>query len=80
MVYPGRKVHRTLAAFEGTSGVRQTPQQRADLLAFVAEQYAAGRSLRELAELTGRSQTAIRRALNQAGVTRRGSGAPMLRQ
>ncbi|WP_425460869.1 hypothetical protein [Lapillicoccus jejuensis] len=32
--------------------------------------------MRELAELTGRTQTAIRRALNEASVPRRGRGAP----
>lgn len=76
MVYPGRKVHKTLPEFRGTARVRQSPQERAQLLAFVTEQYIAGRSLRELAELTGRTQTAIRRALDQAGVRRRGAGAP----
>ncbi|WP_436008050.1 helix-turn-helix domain-containing protein [Knoellia sp. LjRoot47] len=59
----------------GTSGVRQTREQRDQLVGFVAEQYAAGRSLRELGELTGRTQTAIRRALDEAGVPRRGPGA-----
>ena len=44
-------------------------------LAFVAGEYERGRSLRELAELTGRTQTAVRRALYQAGVRRRGRGA-----
>ena len=38
------------------------------------EQYAAGCSLRQVAELTDRTQTAIRRALDEAGVSRRGRG------
>lgn len=75
MVYPGRKLHDTLPEFRGTNGTRQTPEQRARLIAFVADGYQAGRSLRELAELTGRAQTAIRRALDEAGIRRRGSGA-----
>lgn len=50
--------------------MRQSPEQRRTLLEFAAAEYQAGRSLRELAELTGRTQTAIRRALDQAGVPR----------
>lgn len=65
-----------LPEFAGTAGVKQTTRQRQQLLAFVAEQYQAGRSLRQLAELTGRTQPAIRRALDQAGVPRREPGAP----
>lgn len=66
-----------LPEFEGTATPRgQTPGQRARLLKFVAAGYATGRSVRELAELTGRSQTAVRRALDQAGIERRGRGAP----
>lgn len=61
-----------------TNVVRQTPSQRAALVAFVAAEYQAGRSLRQLAELTGRTQTAIRRALDEAGVPRRGRGAPVI--
>ena len=76
MPYPGRPVFHVLPQFVGTGGVRQTDEQRARLLAFCAEQYAAGRSIHELAELTGRSQSAVRRALDQAGVRRRGRGAP----
>lgn len=55
--------------------MRQTPHQRAALLAFVREQYLAGRSLRELGELTGRTQPAIRRALDQTNTPRRGPRA-----
>lgn len=79
MVYPGRKVHDVLSQFAGTNVTRPTTEQRAELLAFVAKEYPVGRSLRELAELTGRSQAAIRRALDQAGIPRRGSGAPAIR-
>jgi predicted transcriptional regulator len=68
-------VFHVLPEFVGTAGIRQTEEQRARLLAFCAQQYAAGRSIHELAELTGRSQAAVRRALDQAGVRRRGRGA-----
>ncbi|MGY1631866.1 helix-turn-helix domain-containing protein [Geodermatophilus sp. SYSU D01186] len=76
--YPGRKVHHVLPEFAGTNVVRPTTQQRAQLVAFVAREYKAGRSLRELAELTGRTQTAVRRALDECGIQRRGRGAPTL--
>ncbi|WP_242654216.1 helix-turn-helix domain-containing protein [Klenkia soli] len=42
---------------------------------FVLEQYAAGRSLRELAELTDRSFSAVRKILDRHGVRRRPVGA-----
>ena len=62
--------------FEGTATTRgQTSGQRQRLREYVAAEYERGRSLRELAELTGRTQTAVRRALDEAGVARRGSGA-----
>jgi hypothetical protein len=54
----------------------QVPDQRERLIKFVAREYQAGRSLRELGELTSRTQAATRRALDTAGVARRGSGAP----
>lgn len=79
MPYPPRPTLAVLPQFVGTANIRQTAQQRADLLAFVAEQYEAGRSVHQLAELTGRSQTAVRRALDQAGVRRRPRGAPRTR-
>lgn len=80
MPYPSRPVLDVLPEFAGTNSTRQTAEQRRQLLEFVAEQYAAGRSLRELAELTGRTQSAIRRALDQAGVPRRSRGAARLRE
>ncbi|MGO4600382.1 helix-turn-helix domain-containing protein [Terrabacter sp. 2YAF2] len=75
MPYPSRPVLDVLAEFVGTSSTHQTPEQRARLLEFCAQQYTAGRSIHELAELTGRTQSAVRRALDQAGVQRRGRGA-----
>lgn len=81
MPYPGRPRLKVLPEFDGTASPRgQTPRQRARLLAFVATEYAAGRSLRELGELTGRTQSAVRRALDQAGVPLRGRGAPKVWQ
>jgi hypothetical protein len=47
---------------------------------FIAEQYAAGCSLRELAELTDRSFSAIRTIIDRHGIHRRGSGAAALRE
>lgn len=76
MPYPGKPVPEALPEFRGTAVVRQSPQQRLLLLEFVTHEYLAGRSLRELAALTDRSQTAIRRALSQSGVPLRGRGAP----
>lgn len=73
--YPSRPVLAVLPEFRGTAGTRQTREQRERLLVFVTEGYRQGRSLRELAELTGRTQTAVRRALAQAGVSPRGRGA-----
>lgn len=77
MPYPSRPVLKVLPEFEGTASPRgQTQEMRRRLLEFVAVEYPRGRSIRELAELTGRSQTAIRVAMDQAGVVRRGRGAP----
>lgn len=47
-----------------------------DVKAFVVREYEAGRSLREIAEVTGRSHGAVRNILQRAGVPRRGRGAP----
>lgn len=76
MPYPSRPALDPLPEFKGTASTRQTAEQRSRLLTFVRAKYAEGRSLRELAELTDRTQSAIRRALDQAGVVRRGVGAP----
>jgi hypothetical protein len=46
---------------------------------FIVEQYAAGRSLRELSELTDRSFSAVRNILDRRGIRRRGAGAAELR-
>jgi hypothetical protein len=46
--------------------------------AFVLEQYAAGRSFRELAELTDRSFSAVRNMLHKHEIQRRTSGAAVI--
>jgi hypothetical protein len=79
MAYPGRPTLSVLAEFVGTATIRQTAQQRARLLTFCSEEHAAGRSIRELAELTGRTQSAVRRALDSAGVDSAPSGGGLLR-
>ena len=78
MPYPSRRVLDVLPEFRGTATPSgQTAEQRQRLIEFVAHEYTKnGRSIRELGELTGRTQTAVRRALDQAGVARRGRGAP----
>jgi predicted transcriptional regulator len=76
MVYPPRPTLRTLPEFVGSASTRPTPERRRQFLEFVRMHYPAGRSLRELAEMTGRTQTAVRRALDELGIARRGRGAP----
>lgn len=55
MAYPPRPELRPLPEFAGTASPRPDPMVQARVEAFIVEQYAAGRSLRQLAELTGRS-------------------------
>ena len=49
---------------------------QAQLESFVLAEYAGGRSLRQIAELTDRSPTAVRRVLDKHRVPRRAVGAP----
>lgn len=60
MVYPGRKVHDVLPQFAGTNVIKPTAEQRTELLAFVAKEYPAGRSLRraDRANLVGDTASA----------------------
>lgn len=80
MPYPSRPWLEVLPQFAGTTrnGVAHTPELERELVEFLACEYARGRSLRELGELTGRSQTAVRKALDKVGVKRRGRGARRL--
>lgn len=75
MSNPSRPVLQVLPQFRGTASVGQSTEQRRRLIEFVTAGYQRGRSLRELAEQTGRTQTGVRRALDEAGVARRGRGA-----
>ena len=77
--YPPRPALRPLPQFAGTAGPRPHPALQARVEAFIVEQYAAGRSLRELAELTDRSFSAVRNILAKHGVRRRTVGAAVLR-
>ncbi len=66
MPYPGRKVHDVLPKFANSNVIKPTSEERARWFEVVVREYQAGRSLRELAESTGRTQTAVRRALDGA--------------
>jgi len=72
--YPPRPQLRPLQEFAGTRDSAH-PRLQARLEAFIVGQYTEGRSLREIAELVDRSQTAVRRALDKHQVPRRPSGA-----
>ncbi len=55
MAYPSRRTLKVLPQFRGTATVRQTPEQRSALLAFIATAYREARSIHE-ARGTGRAQ------------------------
>lgn len=82
MPYPPRPQLPPLPEFAGTAatGTGTVPpgDVQTRLEDFVVAQYDAGRSLREIAELVDRSQTAVRRALDKHHVPRRASGARSL--
>src|SRR4051794_12315786 len=73
--YPPRPQLRPLPEFAGSARSRPDPAVQAVVERFIVEQYAAGRSLRELAELTDRSFSAVRNILTRRGVRRREAGA-----
>ena len=66
---------RPLPEFAGRASPRPDPVVQARVKRFVLEEYAAGRSLREIAELTDRSFSAVRNILNKRGMRRRERGA-----
>jgi hypothetical protein len=78
VAYPPRRTHPPLPAFADTASPRPDPVIQAQVEAFIVEQYADGRSLRELAELTDRSFSAVRKILDRRGLHRRGVGAARL--
>ncbi|PZU40259.1 MAG: transcriptional regulator [Arsenicicoccus sp.] len=51
-----------------------------DVKTFLVREYLAGRSLRELTEITGRSHGAVRNILERAGAPRRGRGASRVKR
>lgn len=75
MPYPSRPVLDVLPQFRGDVKNGYNVFQRDRFDRFIAEQYTAGRSLRELGELTGRTQTAVCRSLDRTGTARRSRGA-----
>ncbi len=77
--YPPRPQLRPLPEFAGTAVPRPDPAVQARVEMFIIEQYAAGRSLRELSELTDRSFSAVRHILDRRGIRRRSAGAAVLR-
>ena len=79
MAYPDRPTLGVLRQFRGDLKNGYNTFQRDRFDRFVAEQYKAGRSLREIGELTGRTQTAVRASLDRTGTPRRARGAPRLR-
>ncbi len=76
MPYESRPRLEPLPEFVGTArpGLCAPP----GLVEFVLTAYGAGRSLREIAELTDRTYGAVRNILDRAGVARRPAGAPRL--
>src|SRR4051812_15118502 len=58
--------------FVGTAKSRPDQVVQPRVEAFVVMQYRAGRSLREIAELTDRSFSAVRNILRRHGIARRG--------
>ena len=74
MPYPPRPQLRPLPEFAGTRDGAH-PLLQARLETFIIASYREGRSLREIAELVDRTQTAVRRVLGKHGVPRRPAGA-----
>lgn len=77
MPYPPRRTERAEQWAAGTarSGTTALGGIQGRLEAFIVAEYRNGLSLRQVAEKTDRSQTAIRRVLNKHAVPRRPRGA-----
>jgi hypothetical protein len=67
-----------VAEYRGSASPRPDVVVQARVERFIVEQYTAGRSLRELAELTDRSFSAVRNILDKHGVRRCAVGAARL--
>ena len=76
--YPDRPALEPDSRWAGRT--RAGARAEAELVAYVVEQYAAGRSLRQIAELTDRTHSAVRNILERAGAPRRGVGAQRIQQ
>lgn len=72
--YPPRPQLQPRPEFAGTRNSAH-PLLQERLEAFIVATYREGRSLREIAELVDRTQTAVRRALDKHHVPRRPAGA-----
>jgi len=75
VVFPCPPRLRLQPEFAGAAVSLPDPEVQAGVEAFVLDQYAGGRSLREIAELTDRSHSAVRNILDKHGVRRRAPGA-----
>jgi DNA-binding MarR family transcriptional regulator len=69
---PRRKFHK--ATFQGREQYKKVQNVRSSASTDLKKKYEKGASIRSLAESTGRSYGATRRALTQAGVRLRGRG------
>ncbi|MQA35803.1 helix-turn-helix domain-containing protein [Modestobacter roseus] len=76
MPYPARPQLKPLPEFADTACSRPDADVQRRVEAFVRREYVAGRSLREIAELTDRSHSAVRNILQKHGLSRRPVGAP----
>jgi hypothetical protein len=76
MPYPPRPRLRALPEFAGTAKSRPNPSVQPRVEAFALAQYAAGRSLCEIAELTDRSFSAVGNILNNTAWCAQASEQP----
>jgi len=76
--YPPRPRLRALGECAGTATSRPNPSAQTRLQALVLAQYAAGRSLREIAELTDRPFSGLPDILDEHGMVRPGVGGAVV--
>ncbi|MCF6743547.1 response regulator transcription factor [Blastococcus sp. KM273128] len=75
MPYRPRPQLRSLPEFANTNLPRPDPAVQQRVEEFGLQSYGSGHSLREIAELTDRSHSAVRNILHKHGVRRRSGGA-----